>query len=733
MNGHRHELERISYQGSPEAGVKKRAFKILGHPFGGSCGEVHRPHSPVVCPECVVELGFIDAFFDLRVAAACPEHRTLAVRSCPRCKAPLDWTRRGLLTCRCGGDLSDGQRAPAPAVLVQLLAVIKAKLHGNSIEGVAPEAGFPLEFLGPVKLFNVLRLLPRLGRTRLELIGESSPTEDKVYEAAGHVLGNWPENFRELLRHFGEREVARGKRSPGAFKQFYRFLGPVLRLLENDPTHDWMRLEFIEFARNTWGGLYERNSDRGMQSRFVSMSSYARMTGVTSETVRRLVREGVLTGKIFRAGKNEMTVVDTYASASATLKHNRVSRVAVRRELGLPLPVLDALRKAGIFGVKKRNGLTEWSKRFWFIEDVETFKQRLLACRRDQEPGEEVISFRRAMRENRLSRKAKVAIITALLDRQIQAVGPAGAGLEGLFLLREQVAEVARLRKYGKTPSHSMTETGELIGLRREIVIEAIKVGLLVEISVGCGRRVTTESVDRFRKERLVIGRLARKLRTGRTELGQICQGLGIEIISLSTGSGEGAQVVIPKAREQDLVSALRMRQQVEWHVGEAKAEREQRYVRALCRYVDELKRSGRFLPRRNGAVSLHQVAKGCEFNYNAWIKYPRLKELLHSADLEECRARGLEGRGPAAFLRRYLRKLAEGDEPVPMRSKGMPAPNLSEIARLAGITRDALCRSPALRELVQEYWKTWEARHSDRLRVAPSRNAAAFQHTDSV
>jgi hypothetical protein len=118
---------------------------------------------------------------------------------------------------------------------------------------------------------------------------------------------------------------------------------------------------------------------------------------------------------------------------------------------------------------------------------------------------------------------------------------------------------------------------------------------------------------------------------------------LGVEMISLTKGGEGGRQVVIPRAREQDLISALHERgEEAALRPEVTKTDWERRSVELLSRYLQGLKAAGKLLPRRSGKVSLLQVAKACGFSYNGWMNYPALTELVRVADLVEARrARG--------------------------------------------------------------------------------------------
>lgn len=57
---------------------------------------------PRVCPDCVHELGYCRAAWDLTLTVACVRHRRLLIDRCPACTLPLKWTRPDLCLCDCG-------------------------------------------------------------------------------------------------------------------------------------------------------------------------------------------------------------------------------------------------------------------------------------------------------------------------------------------------------------------------------------------------------------------------------------------------------------------------------------------------------------------------------------------------------------------------------------------------------------------------------------------------------
>jgi hypothetical protein len=100
-----------------------------------------------VCPTCVIEKGFMEAHFSLSLMTICPEHKFL-VKVCPGCSKRLTWKRPGLLHCNCGQVLGDAGVQPALTAVVELLAIVRAKVLSlsNPTESVS---GLPVRALVP--------------------------------------------------------------------------------------------------------------------------------------------------------------------------------------------------------------------------------------------------------------------------------------------------------------------------------------------------------------------------------------------------------------------------------------------------------------------------------------------------------------------------------------------------------------------------------------------------------
>ncbi len=154
------ELESIRYL-SP--GMEKDERCLLGNPIDASHS---RLHAPAICPECLIENGFIEAYFDLALMTGCATHKMVLLYNCPECSQPLRWSRPGLLKCHCGADLVKPNRAAISPHEVDLLDVLRRKVLGLSTAASGYTSGVPACDLLKMSLRRLIRFTNKLGWTR---------------------------------------------------------------------------------------------------------------------------------------------------------------------------------------------------------------------------------------------------------------------------------------------------------------------------------------------------------------------------------------------------------------------------------------------------------------------------------------------------------------------------------------------------------------------------------------
>lgn len=181
---------------------------------------------PKICPLCIVEKGFIEAHFDLKLLYACPVHRVELVYRCPECRKPLSWFRPSLLKCRCGADLSQSEQPKLPKLECELLDCIRSKALGAKSLTDPKRRLLPssVHSLGLRDLLALIRFLAR--RSFDEKLDRESKEVRTAISAAAGILGDWPGGLHEWLEGYKKRgDLSLGpKRSDGSLRDIYDLL-----------------------------------------------------------------------------------------------------------------------------------------------------------------------------------------------------------------------------------------------------------------------------------------------------------------------------------------------------------------------------------------------------------------------------------------------------------------------------------------------------------------------------
>src|SRR5271157_5388897 len=197
-NRPQNELQSISYRWP---GDRPRSCRLLGHLLTPWVLVVTRPK---LCPECVMEKGFIEAHFDVALLTGCPVHRRSLLCRCPGCMDPLRGLRPGLLECRCGTSLRNVSLRAIPEAEADLLDIMRRKILGLAA-GRNYDSRLPSSHLEVMRLQPLLLVIAMLGRRRM-IVDQDSDRRNprRIVSAAACVLADWPNNFFRLLREITE-------------------------------------------------------------------------------------------------------------------------------------------------------------------------------------------------------------------------------------------------------------------------------------------------------------------------------------------------------------------------------------------------------------------------------------------------------------------------------------------------------------------------------------------------
>jgi hypothetical protein len=496
-----------------------------------------RTKRPRICPECILEHGFIEATWDLRYSIVCPVHARLSIQSCPSCDRELSWHRPGLLVCKCGADLSGmrGQQVEDDAIL-GLMQVIRSKVLHHPLQHaeIAAKVGLPVEHLDAMSLASLLGIIGRLdgrpptsnGQLRRQHHGMSGGV---VLRRAAHALEHWPNGFFDYLLSLEPEEGS--KKGFGLRRQFESFFGAIFKA--GYPAHDvaFIRAAFLKFGDDVWGqGFVTAKLERAdsPESPLVGIERYAEAMGVMPSTVRRLVKHGVITGTPVTAkGRTRMLFdlrqplpFDTTPGESLSLR-----KAAAR--LQLPISVLQRLRAEGHFEVKH---LAQPAKAY-HERDVKAFEEKLLqqcpmiAVR----PSKACMTLSEAMAMKAGSSLIKASLIAAILQGELRPLGHHFENHEMQVFAREDIETFMQIRKEAHFGTMTVVATARLLHCDPIVVKGMFERGVLQGERKPRGVFIHASSAEAFAQEYISCAEIATRLNTQSTAIIRQCAGSSIE------------------------------------------------------------------------------------------------------------------------------------------------------------------------------------------------------------
>lgn len=272
--------------------------------------KIHSRHVGVlksrICPDCIRELGYIPAAWDLKAFVACPIHGRLMLKHCPECGARIKYERANLGICRCGHDLLSSRTEPAPTELLGLMEVLWAKVHRDRASLCAANAaGLPAPQLLEMDLDVICRVIVTMASVFLEMTDSRKQPRShaKVSECiplVAEALSSWPWKFHRFLAVYLTKTRSSKAASIGVFQQRFSWL--FTRLYKNLKAKGrqvrFLLREGLCFGYRTWDRHPIRLRELGLRGlslppkRYGSFSEAAVVLGVPAYTIIRWIANG---------------------------------------------------------------------------------------------------------------------------------------------------------------------------------------------------------------------------------------------------------------------------------------------------------------------------------------------------------------------------------------------------------------------------------------------------------
>jgi hypothetical protein len=495
-----------------------------------------RAWEPKVCPACLAAAPFTRAAWDLAAVTACPVHRVMLLRACPKCGEPIRWTRRRVCRCKCKYNFRRFHGVPVPDSELRVSSHIYRLCGLDTGAAPAPPDG-PLYGLSLEGFLTALFLVGSQYRESLGWEGGSSRGSDVtgkhtaasrsneelhlLLNKAFRVFEDWPRSYYDFLdwrREHGRRR----EHNRGVGYYFGDFYTSLFRRVP-DGQFEFMREGMRRYAAARW------SKNRAVPPPRYTEADLRNMGYLTGKAVRErlridvrffrnLLREGTLKMQVIKQGRQIYRVVEaagveelergqgpflTVAKASARLGVQRKGVMSlVEHKLLAPARSTAKGKTSWLFAEGAVEGL---------LSDV---RGRVGAAG----AGGETVSFDEAfMRAGRGGCKLG-RFVRAVLDGVIIPCAMEEAeGLGGLVFTAEAADEFAASQwRARKGELIYVTDAARMLGVKPLVAFFLRDRGLLRSRKAGAGlpvgQLVSREAVEDFQATYVQASELAAEL-----------------------------------------------------------------------------------------------------------------------------------------------------------------------------------------------------------------------------
>lgn len=530
--------------------------QVSGHPVSKGYSILTKPK---ICPYCIKDLNFAPAYWDLIAVQGCYKHKQSLISSCPKCNSDLSWMRPGLLTCECGGDLSESSGSPISLEEIEFLKIIDAKFKGITLDDHESVTGLPFKDLTNISLSTILAIVHTTGSMHLlienKVVRAKACTNDEEVKYALEILKDWPNNFFKFLLRVGDKY---SKNSTGLDGQFSFFTQRFFK--RGYPPHEvkFLKDAFIEFGQKHWGKAFvysnmQIKNNIVDHSNFVGVTDFAKAMAVTLTAVKTMIRDGRLVTKTLSGKKIDKVIIDLEKS---NVKFPQMNNTMGAREaghwIGLPVPVLKKLR---VLGCYKAEHLTLNAQSFC-LEDLGSLKQRILDCQKPITFNDEMISLSTIMLKSYRSLGIKASIVENILNQSLACFG-SEKEIENIQFkvsdLDSMVDKILTLNRDWLT----VKQTATVLSCDTGIIITMLGSGLIEGQNIKGVNQINKESVFAFRGKYISLSHLAVTFNLGVKALLVLCSQNELMVLQVRRKSN-GNQTFIEKSNIKELADQVK-------------------------------------------------------------------------------------------------------------------------------------------------------------------------------
>lgn len=266
-----------------------------------------------ICPVCLKEKIYVRKFWDYSFFTCCPYHRCLLIDVCPNCNKYIKYNRKTVSRCNCGYNFLEAEVEKiieGEDELSKLICLLIGIQVGNNIKEttINPLFGLKLD-----TLFEVLYFIIRNTHVNLIKLPNSKIKNKELHDILNQgfkVFTDWPNNYYLYLDKVHKLNKAKySLQGVGQFGEFYITL--YRKYMEGPLSFLWV--EFENYIKFHWKGRYVGNNSNikfhPEEKMFISSGEAEEHLGVDCNSIKKLVRSGVLDGEIRKSEKRQYVLL----------------------------------------------------------------------------------------------------------------------------------------------------------------------------------------------------------------------------------------------------------------------------------------------------------------------------------------------------------------------------------------------------------------------------------------
>lgn len=474
-----------------------------------------------ICAQCVTELGFSPAWFDLTAMDACPTHRRRLVMVCPACRQAFRRRRPGLLTCKCRADLAGARAEPIEADHTELLGWVVSKFTDQPDN---EQCGMPAQWLSTMSLERLLRVVASFASLHLAATGQLNVSDA---QRAARLLSRWPENLYLAIAALTPVDV----KGSGA---------QLLRSSALSVYRTWVK---------NLSSAPDMAFARGVLAEFDATRAYGSAQSLLVTAVLPMSRSAAV-AKRKRSGQLDRSA---RASNSNVGPGQFVRARVAAKQLGLPVSVLRFLSRTGALGPGS-------TRHAMFTAAALSQMENQIDGLQILPPGADAVPVKlmTVLRRHFGYIDGKGELVAAVLSGTMSVIGKIGPGFAGLVVDDAQAATfIASARRAGFAGTLSAEAAAAKINCDPTAVEDLCTQGLLEGRTYATGLRFAEDCVLAFIRQFRFLSSIGKEHCASARSLKAIATSVNLPLL-LARKSSTGTHQAFLRVEHVDaLVSAL--------------------------------------------------------------------------------------------------------------------------------------------------------------------------------